>query len=155
MSPEPIRSRIERRVTREDRGHTSPCWIWEGATDKDGYPHMNVYEGPSGSRRKRLVRVQRVVHSEYVGPIPEGYEVDHLCHVVQCLNPAHLEAVTPAENLRRRRRRRATETQCANGHGSEHRNTSGGCRVCNREAMARVRARLRGDDVPFRSASLV
>ena len=155
MSPEPLRDRIERRVSREDRGHSSPCWIWQGATDRDGYPHLWVYEGPIGHRRKRLFRAQRVVHTEYIGPIPEGYEVDHLCHVVQCLNPAHLEAVTPLENLRRRRIRRSTDTHCANGHGVEHRNTSGGCRMCNRESMARVRARRRGEDVPFRSRSLV
>lgn len=140
--PVPIRTRVESRVTRQDRGHTTPCWIWQGATDRDGYPHMKI--------RGKIKRSQRVVHEEYLGPIPEGYEVDHLCHVVQCLNPEHLEAVTPEENLRRRRVRHRTESSCANGHDVEHRNAHGDCKVCKREASARYRSRLRGGTEPLR-----
>lgn len=39
----------------------------------------------------------------FVGPIPQGHELDHLCRVMRCVNPAHLEAVTHLVNVRRAR----------------------------------------------------
>ena len=44
----------------------------------------------------------RVIYEAEVGPIPEGMELDHTCNVRACVNPAHGEPVTPAENRRRR-----------------------------------------------------
>lgn len=144
--PVPIKDKVESRVIREDRGYGTKCWVWQGATDRDGYPHMQVRIRPGV---KRLRRAQRVVHEEYLGPIPEGYEVDHLCHVIQCLNPEHLEAVTPEENLRRRRIKTKTDTHCSNGHDAVHRNAYGHCKMCKREATARYRSRLRGGTEPL------
>lgn len=43
----------------------------------------------------------RVVYELAVGPIPAGLVLDHLCRVIACVNPAHLEPVTHAENVRR------------------------------------------------------
>lgn len=48
----------------------------------------------------------RVAYELWVGPIPEGMELDHRCKVRACINPAHLEPVTHAENMRRLGRRR-------------------------------------------------
>ena len=47
--------------------------------------------------------VHRFAHLRSIGPIPKGYDVDHLCRVRNCVNPAHLEAVTRLENVRRGR----------------------------------------------------
>ncbi|MEV7034630.1 HNH endonuclease signature motif containing protein [Streptomyces sp. NPDC093272] len=43
------------------------------------------------------------MYEQHVGPIPAGMELDHLCFVTMCVNPTHMEPVTPEENLRRRR----------------------------------------------------
>lgn len=45
---------------------------------------------------------------QYKGPIPEGYHIDHLCRRRSCVNPDHLEAVLPVENMRRSRQTKLT-----------------------------------------------
>lgn len=74
------------------------------------YPH-----GDNGNGYRRIGRdyVHRIVHEARIGPIPDGYDVDHLCFVRSCVNPQHLEAVTPQENSRRAF---ARKTVCKNGH---------------------------------------
>lgn len=49
----------------------------------------------------RRVMVHRVSYETFIGPIPKGLEIDHLCRVKVCANPEHLEAVTHQENVRR------------------------------------------------------
>jgi hypothetical protein len=77
----------------EDRGHSTPCWIWQLCQDRRGYGDCS-FDGVH-------TRAHRVAYSVFVGPIPEGLEIDHLCRVTTCCNPDHLEAVTSQENLRR------------------------------------------------------
>jgi hypothetical protein len=72
----------------------------------------------------------------YVGKIPEGLQIDHLCRVRECANPAHLEAVTCRENLLRGdtvTAHNANKTHCVNGHEYTPENTAitrDGCRRC-------------------------
>lgn len=81
------------------------------------------------------------------GTIPDGWQVDHLCFVRICCNPAHLEAVTPGENLRRAA---SSRTHCKYGHPFNEENTHVAkdghrvCRVCWRRRAAEGRARKRG-----------
>lgn len=77
----------------EDRGHTTPCWVWRLATTPNGYGHVVV-----GGRH---AYAHRVYWEQANGPIHDGVELDHLCRVRACVNPAHLEPVTHAENIRR------------------------------------------------------
>lgn len=69
------------------------CWVWNGTKTHDGYGVTRVTKG---SRR-----VHRLMWERYNGPIPVGLELDHTCENPPCLNPAHLDAVTRAEHIRR------------------------------------------------------
>lgn len=103
----------ERLLARSVRDGT--CLRWTGTRGPTGYGTISV------SGRKR--RVHRVAHELWVGPIPEGYDVDHVkargCRFRDCIEPEHLEAVTHRENLLRSdglSGRRANPDQCRRGH---------------------------------------
>lgn len=89
------------RLTPEDRFLAAvvmsgqECWAWTGQRDAKGYGLMA--DGTGGK-----VRAHRWVWETMVGPIPEGYTIDHLCRNPSCVNPDHLEPVDNAENQRRR-----------------------------------------------------
>lgn len=73
------------------------CWPWTGATNYAGYGVLNV--------GKTQYRAHRVAYELWVGPIGPGLTIDHVrargCVSRSCCNPAHLEAVTGSENVRR------------------------------------------------------
>lgn len=74
---------------------TDGCWLWEGAKIYSGYGSVcwSEFETPF---------VHRIAYMLWVGPIPPGLEIDHLCSVRNCVRPDHLEVVSRAENNRRR-----------------------------------------------------
>lgn len=71
------------------------CWLWEGATNPDGYGMV------WSSERSKAIGAHRAYYMRYIGPIPNDYQLDHLCRTPLCVNPDHLEPVTQAENVRR------------------------------------------------------
>lgn len=103
------------------------CWDWPGYKSGPGYGYAWYGAGP--------VRVHRAVYELLVGPIPFGYVLDHLCRNRACCNPAHLEPVTQAENLRRAGVNRR-KTHCIRGHPFDEANTivskkgDRNCRIC-------------------------
>ena len=71
---------------------TETCWLWTGGTSR-GYGKFRV-----GRKQKQA---SRVAYELMRGPIPEGLQLDHLCHRPICIRPDHLEPVTPSENYLR------------------------------------------------------
>ena len=69
------------------------CWEWTLKLTERGYARC--------CRRGEKSRAHRLAYETFIGPIPEGLQVDHLCHVRHCCNPEHLEAVTNRENVMR------------------------------------------------------
>lgn len=114
------------------------CWPWTGATTPKGYGHMGWRE--DGRRVDEYAH--RVAYQLERGAIPEGLEIDHKCGVRSCCNPAHLEAVTHAENVRRGSK--ARQTHCHRGHEFTPENTrvkrngTRDCRACARIRSGRV-----------------
>jgi len=119
------------------------CWTWTGSHDPDGYGKISV--------RSRMTNAHRVAYQIYVGPIPEAYEVDHLCRNRGCVNPAHLEAVPKPVNIARGEgaaARYARRTHCKNGHEYTPTNTRlsrTGTRQCRECERLRTRRRWAED----------
>ncbi|MFF5973643.1 HNH endonuclease signature motif containing protein [Streptomyces sp. NPDC012769] len=74
-------------------GHEGGHWSLASAQNNHGY-HKFYYAG--GQTYAHVVSYEL-----FVGPVPDGLEVDHLCRATWCCNPAHLEAVTHSVNIRR------------------------------------------------------
>jgi len=85
------------RILDHVRIDSSGCWIWQSTISPKGYAQIGVREG----ERVRSKIAHRYAYEAFVGPIPEGLELDHLCFVPSCVNPAHLEPVTHEENQKR------------------------------------------------------
>lgn len=75
----------------------APCWEWTGGTNEAGYGRFTRAPGHTD----RYVYAHRWAWEHLVGPIPEGLTLDHLCRNTVCVNPDHLEPVSPEENARR------------------------------------------------------
>lgn len=122
----------------------SGCWLWIGTSGRCGYGRFHK----TGQRVN--VMSHRFAYEALVGPIPDGLQLDHLCRTPACVNPAHLEPVTPKENTLRGESfaaRNAIAMHCQKGHEFTPDNTlvrpSGWreCRICARSAAARFRKR--------------
>lgn len=168
---EMIRPTIEQRFWRkvDASGGLDACWFWTASVDGGGYGEFVPV------RNEKKAKAHRFAYELLVGPIPDGLELDHLCHTEDltchpirqepcrhraCCNPWHMEPVTHAENLRRGRsdpnrlgRVEAAKTHCKWGHPFDEANTYitprgyRNCRACMRRSDERRRER-RGSTTP-------
>lgn len=114
---------------------TDSCWLWKAHTNSDGYGIFSI-ASPGGLPNKS-VRAHRWVYERLVGPIPDGYQIDHRCRVRNCVNPEHLEAVRPRVNTLRGNTRaadNAQKTHCPQGHPL---NENRKCPFCHAAATRR------------------
>lgn len=121
---------------------TATCWLW---------PISEGHYGEISVHGKR-VGAHRYAYESVHGPIPDGLDMDHLCRNPRCVNPDHLEPVTPRENTLRGISpiaRNARAEFCIRGHhfatdatvdAKGHRR----CRPCHREYQRKRRAYLAG-----------
>lgn len=117
------------------------CWVWSGSRTSGGY---GVFHADGHHLAHRWV------YEFMVAPIPVGLHLDHLCGTRACVNPYHLDPVTPRVNAARAgggqasgaKRRSASE--CHRGHAFDKDNTvwQGGLRRCRKCANERSRLRM-------------
>lgn len=149
---EAYNGRIPPGPTREERfwakvEKTDTCWLWTGGTQR-GYGAFNNWP------KAGMARAHRLAYEWLIGPIPDGLHIDHVvCGIRICVNPAHMEPVTNAENVRRSAlrtaaARRAAATHCSNAHewteanASQRRDNAGRrCKQCQVEATRRYLAK--------------
>jgi hypothetical protein len=139
LTPEQVEERFLDRIIPEPN---SGCWLWIGVTYPNGYGCF-----------QRHTYAHRWSYERYVGPIPDGLELDHLCRTRCCANPSHLEPVTRRVNTLRGTSvfaKNAAKTHCPRGHllggdnvtASARRNGSRACAQCGRDNTAARRLRL-------------
>jgi hypothetical protein len=130
--PEPESIRFARLISPEPN---TGCWLWGGCGERYGVFWAN----------NRNDLAHRFSYETFVGPIPAGYHVDHLCRVTCCVNPDHLEAVPPVVNANRKPEQKnqyQNAVSCINGHpfsGTNLRIGKNGVRVCRACADERRR----------------
>lgn len=83
------------------------CWLWTGGKSITGYGHF---------WNTTTHIAHRFSFEFYKHKIKNGYQIDHLCRIKSCVNPDHLEVVTPKENVRRSPNSKRARKRCKRHH---------------------------------------
>lgn len=148
----PLLARFEARIHRNDE---TGCWEWMGTITNvaergcGGYGIISTGSYRRGTRRQTTAH--RMLYETLYGPLQEGLELDHLCRVRHCVNPAHLEPVSHSENVRRGTGAAffRNKTHCPRGHAYTTENTYINprghriCRTCRPISQTRFRNKNR------------
>lgn len=84
-----LQTRFWSKVDKEGPGG---CWVWRANKVWGGYGHIRV--------GKRMILAHRIAYEFANGDIPDGKQIDHVCHNRSCVNPAHLRVASNKENAR-------------------------------------------------------
>lgn len=136
-------------------------WLWTGGLATAGYGRIKLpreavtaTDGRRAWIEAQQVLAHRAAYEVWVGPIPEGLTIDHLCRVRACVKPDHLEPVSMRTNVLRGRgpaAKHAAQTHCKRGHPftPEHmdmtRFRKTGHRICRTCVLQRHAKRYRTD----------
>lgn len=124
---------------------TATCWLWKASTKARGYGRL-LFDGKG-------LPAHRAAYLLFVGPPPDDLVADHLCRNRACVNPWHIEFVSPRTNCIRgisSPAMNARKTHCKNGHPFDENNTNARspnvrrCRACNRDRVSRIRRGVSG-----------
>lgn len=133
-----MRKTLQQRFDEKVEKQADGCWRWVGAIQKAGYGCL--WNG------ERVCLAHRIAYELFVGPIPDGKEIDHLCRNRWCVNPLHMEPVTGHENNMRGfsvAARNAKRTHCPQGHELSFKKERGGtktrryCKTCRNASSLR------------------
>jgi hypothetical protein len=90
---------------------TRGCWVWTGSTVATNPRHPRYRYGTiRAAHQASWTYAHRAAYEMFIGPIPDGMTVDHICFNPLCVNPAHLQLLTRSENSARK--------GFLNGHGT-------------------------------------
>lgn len=135
------RSAAERFHCYVDHGGPDDCWPWLAATNHKGYGLFLVTRGRSTS-------AHRFAYELANGSIPANRQVHHTCENKACMNPAHMQLLTPSEHSMISNAPRRKQTHCKRGHPLTPENVYDYpgvrmCKVCAQQRARERHARLR------------
>ena len=133
MTPRQLNSFDRRHMPEPNTG----CWLWIGGLKPDGYARFNT--------RKTG---HQMSFEHWIGKVPEGKEIDHICNMRCCVNPKHLQAITHKENIAKSGawEFNRKKTNCPKGHPYSGDNlyvlgTNRQCKICRRAYVKAYRLR--------------
>ena len=90
MKLDPQSSDYKRFIAKIAFGADDECWEWTG---------YRVRKGHGMFRHGNVMYAHRVAYATWVGEIPDGIQVRHICDNPPCCNPHHLLVGTYQDNI--------------------------------------------------------